>query len=87
MIRKKLNKKQIILLGVLIGMLIIFAFPIFPVPLNNKEGVFSGFMFISGLMQLGLSLKSFAFLELLGGTLGFAFTFFYMEAKNKWSNK
>ena len=81
MMKKKIDKKKILILGILFGMFIIFFLPIFPVPLPNKAGNFGGFMFISGLMQLVLSLRSFVSLELLGGTLGFAFSFFYIGVR------
>lgn len=76
-----INKRKIIVIGILIGMLVIFFLPIFPVPLENKQGIFSGFMFVSGIMQIGLSFKSLVLLELLGGNIGFLCTFFYCEVK------
>ena len=78
----KEKKLKILTISILVGMILIFLFPIFPLPLNNKVGAFSGFMWISGLMQLTLSLKSFILLELLGGSFGLLVSFIYVESQN-----
>lgn len=72
------NKKIILTLGVLVGAFLIFLFPLFPVALPNSEGTFGGFWWISGLMQIGLSLKSFFLIELTGSIIGFLTAFIYV---------
>lgn len=73
-----MNKKTKLLIGSLIGALMIFLFPIFPVPLNNDLGVYSGLWWQSGLMQINLSLKNLIGLEIIGGLVGFGLTLIYV---------
>lgn len=77
----KTNNK-IIILGILIGMVSFFALPLFPVPLPNRIGEYGGLMWNSGLMQLGLSLKSFLLLEGLGGVVGLLGSIIYVGVQD-----
>lgn len=72
------NKKTILILGTLIGFSLIFFLPLFPVPLPNQVGDFGGLWWNSGLMQIGLSLKSFFLIESVGSLFGFLISFIYV---------
>jgi len=65
------RNKKIILSAVILGIVLIFFLPSFPVPLPNKVGDHGGFMWCNGLMWIGISLKNFLLIESIGGATGF----------------
>jgi len=74
---KKLTK---LLIGFLIGAILIFFIPIFPVSLPNMEGTLTSLAWFNGLFFLqNNAFKSFALIQSFGAVAGFFITFVIVE--------
>ena len=76
-----MKKKYKLLLGVLIGICLVFFVPLVPIFMKNKIGEYGGIWWNSGLMCL-VSLKDFLLIEVIGGLMGFLITFIYVGGTN-----
>jgi len=72
-------KKSInLLIGFIVGVILIFFIPLFPISLPNMIGTSTSIVWFNGLFFLGASLKDFLLIEIIGGLTALLMTFIFI---------